>query len=322
VFRDFIGSVWNDDREVIDYVQMLLEYSISGDYSQSIFVVATSPGSSGKSVLMNAMRYVFGDYFATLHKDVIIEGKTASRGAADPNLVALMGKRLAMCKKTASMAKLDESVVKYLTGGSEVTARDLFEKPRTFILMAKIIICTNHPPSFDGSDWSMLRRLIYLIFPNCYVGPDKYDPENRPDHRLADVTLNDRLKTEDVKTEILWWLVQGAVRFFETKKVNGLILHNKPASMVASMDEYITDNNPLQSWLAESCVIDKKNLDLFEPILLLHERYREETGDVRVNISQFGKQLKKLGFSNNDGEKLYISETMQQVRVVQGIKLK
>jgi P4 family phage/plasmid primase-like protien len=320
-FRDFLHSIFNGDQEVLDYMQMLLGYFITADSSQSIFVVFTSPGGSGKSVLVSALRETLGDYFATLHKDVIVEGKQANKGAADPNMAALQGKRLAITEETGSLTKLDESTVKYLTGDSVVTCRDLFEKPRTFKLVAKVVVATNHPPKFDSTDFAMLRRLIYVPFPNAYVAPERFDPTN-PNHRIADVTLNDRLKTPEAKQEALHWLVQGAVRFFEAKNRDGLVLHKKPKAFEEAMQSYVAENDPLSQWVSESCIVEKQNMEMTTQTSVLHEAYKNETQDYKMSLAMFGKQMKRMGFSNNDGKKLYIQELGTQVRVIQGIKLK
>lgn len=321
VWREFIGSIFNGDLEVITYMQMLLGYWISGDTSQSIFTVMTSPGGSGKSILVNALRETLGPIFATLHKDVLIDGKQASRGAADPNVMLLEGKHLAITEETGSLAKLDESVVKYLTGDSVISARDLFEKPKSFKLIAKIAICTNFPPKFDSTDWAMLRRLIYVPFPNTYVSEEKFDPNN-PSHRIADVTLNDKLKTAEAKTEILWWLVQGSISFFAAKARDGLVLHRKPQAFRDAMNEYISENNPVDFWVNDACEVEKSNLNMYEQTSVLCARYKEDTSDFKMTPAVFGRIMRKMGFSNNENKKLYIPELGDQFRVIQGIRLK
>jgi phage/plasmid-associated DNA primase len=303
-------------------MQMLLGYFITGDTSQSIFTVMTSPGGSGKTILVNALRETLGPFFATLHKDVILDGKQANKGAADPNLMALQGKHLAISEETGSLAKLDESVVKYLTGDSVVNARDLFEKQKTFKLIAKVAICTNFPPKFDSTDWALLRRLIYVLFPNTYVSEENFDPTN-PSHRLADVTLNDKLKTIEAKiSEILWWLVQGAVTFYAAKERDGLVMHKKPKAFRVAMEEYISENNPIQQWINESCNVDKINLDMYVPTSLLCSRYKDETREFKMTPSVFGRHMRKMGFDNNDGAKMYVAEVADQVRVIRGISLR
>jgi phage/plasmid-associated DNA primase len=204
--------------------------------------------------MVNALRETLEPYYAVLNKDVIMDGKSPSRGAADPNMSALEGKRLAITEETASLAKLDESVVKYLTGDSYVTCRNLYEKPRTFKLIAKVAMCTNHPPAFDGTDFAMLRRILYILFPNIYVSADRFNATN-PVHRLADVELNAKLKTPAVKVEILHWLVQGAVKFFAAKERNGLVLHDKPPEFEAALNNYIAENSFLETWIKESCTV-------------------------------------------------------------------
>lgn len=317
-WRDFMSDVFNKNQRILDYMQLLLGYFITGDTSQSVFTVFTSGGGSGKSVMVNALRETLGPYYAVLNKDVIMDGKSPSRGAADPNMSALERKRLAITEETASLAKLDESVVKYLTGDSYVTCRNLYEKPRTFKLIAKVAICTNHAPAFDGSDFAMLRRILYILFPNVYLSADRFDASN-PAHRLADVDLNAKLKTPAVKAEILHWLVQGAVKFFAAKEQNGLVLHDKPEEFENALNTYIAENSPVKTWVEESCTIDKDDPDLFEITSDLFELYRSETGDRSITLNAFSRALKKLGFNRVGSNKRYIAEVQHRVTV--GLKL-
>jgi P4 family phage/plasmid primase-like protien len=317
-WRDFMSSIFNANQRILEYMQILLGYFITGDTSQSVFTVFTSGGGSGKSVLVNALRETLGPYYAVLNKDVIMDGKSPSRGAADPNMSALEGKRLAITEETASLAKLDESVVKYLTGDSYVTCRNLYEKPRSFKLISKIVICTNHAPSFDGTDFAMLRRILYILFPNTYVSPDKFDATN-PAHRLADVELNTKLKTPAVKAEILHWLVQGAVKFYAAKERNGLVLHDKPPEFEAALNSYIAENSPLESWIKETCIVKRNDPDLFEITSELFELYRSETGDRALTLNAFSRGLKKLGFNAVGSNKRYFGDVQHRVTV--GLKL-
>ena len=46
----------------------------------------------------------------------------------------------------------DESLLKDLTGGDQITVRTLYQKPFTFKPQAKIVIYGNHKPQLRGTD--------------------------------------------------------------------------------------------------------------------------------------------------------------------------
>lgn len=205
-FRAFIEGIFNHDEELLDYLQVLMGYWITGDTSQSIFTLMNSPGSSGKSVLVNMLRSVLGDFFCDLAADAIT-GLPKPNGAPDPTIIAMQGRRLAVAEETRDGAKFNEERVKGLTSDGRMSARGVLAKsPISVKTTAKIVVSTNHLPRFSG-DYAMIRRTIVIPFPNRYeAAPDM----SNPSHRLQDPMLNEMLATEAAKVEALYWLAQGA----------------------------------------------------------------------------------------------------------------
>lgn len=82
-------------------------------------------GANGKSVYMETLCRLLGDVAVTLPSTSLI-GEGGSSGGASPDLARLYGRRMLRVKELPEGEDLRENLVKELTGGEMITARDLF----------------------------------------------------------------------------------------------------------------------------------------------------------------------------------------------------
>lgn len=92
---------------------------------------------------MEAIRDLMGSFFLQGNKSIIF--RTAgqgemSRGGANTDLAATKKKREVLIDESGAMDKVDDAGVKYLTGGADINARDLYERgaDATFKPTAKV----------------------------------------------------------------------------------------------------------------------------------------------------------------------------------------
>ena len=112
---------------------------------------------------------------------------SASPDAACPGLMAIRGKRLVVTDEIPASQKLEESVVKQFTGGSEVTGRALYGAEQSFRPQALFILSCNEIPEFKGVDGGLKRRLRIIPFDLQFV-----DEPTMPFHRLKDASLESK----------------------------------------------------------------------------------------------------------------------------------
>ncbi len=141
----FIHSIFTDNEEA-EYVQKLLGYFLSGDNSDKAYYIFWGDGDNGKTVLMeNILSEILGNFQVSL-MPCTLTGKNTK--GATPEIVPLIGARLALTSELAKGDKLNTTFIKNLTGGDTggdtVTARPLYGKPIEFKNMDKIVIVTNH----------------------------------------------------------------------------------------------------------------------------------------------------------------------------------
>ena len=151
----FLDEIF-EDKDLPDYIYRLLGYCLTGDTSEHILAVFHGNGANGKSVLVNTVLAVLGeDYAMTAMPDLLL----ARRGEHHPTEIAtLFGKRLLVCHETGAGRRLNEALVKWLTGGDKLQARRMREDFWEFHPTHKAILVTNYKPEVHRSGRGYLAK--------------------------------------------------------------------------------------------------------------------------------------------------------------------
>ncbi|MBM4207224.1 MAG: hypothetical protein FJ190_04105 [Gammaproteobacteria bacterium] len=130
-WHQFLNQVFNNDPMLIAWLKRYLGYMLTGVVDEQIFVFGFGLGANGKSVLAEILRFIMADYSRTVAPETISESRR-SAGSAAPDLMTLLGARLAISTETEDGLALNETLVKLLTGGDAITARGLYQSPVEF----------------------------------------------------------------------------------------------------------------------------------------------------------------------------------------------
>src|SRR3954447_14127561 len=74
----------------------------------------------------------------------------------------LFGKRLVVAIETGEGTRINETLIKELTGSDKIRARRMREDPWEFDPTHKVLLGTNHKPAVQGTDHAIWRRLKML----------------------------------------------------------------------------------------------------------------------------------------------------------------
>jgi phage/plasmid-associated DNA primase len=74
--------------------------------------------------------------------------------------------------------------MKQYSGNDTITARDLFKPTVRFKLQAKMIMCSNFPPTIDSQDGGTKRRIVYIEFLNKFCENPKKPNEFKIDPNI------------------------------------------------------------------------------------------------------------------------------------------
>lgn len=223
----FLAEATGDDGELQSYLQRVAGYCLTGATREQVLFFLWGPGGNGKSVFVNALIHVFGDYARQAPMDMF----TTGYGDRHPtDIASLQGARLVAASETQAGRRWDEARMKSLTGGERVSARfmrgDFFQYDPQF----KLLFVGNHKPEIRDIDDAMRRRIQLVPFT---VTP-----------KVVDQLLPQKLEAE--YPAILAWAIAGCLAW----QSGGLAV---PPSVAASTKDYFAAEDGVGRWLAECC---------------------------------------------------------------------
>ncbi len=271
LFMQFLNEVFCGDLELIEFVQRFLGHCLTGDISEQYLPIFYGEGGNGKSVLLDTVAALMGDYAATAPPSLL----TVKRNEEHPTEIAdLAGRRLVVASETEQGAELRMQLVKRLTGDEKLKARhmrcDFFEFARTH----KTILVTNNLPVLREDTEAVWRRLRCVPF-NYIVPAEKRDPK-----------LLLKLRAESAG--ILRWLVRGC----QAWRRDGL----PTASAITIVTSELRNSaGGLDAFIEENCV---RQVDGFVPsarLLASYEKWCEARNVTPVRGRAWGAALHKIG---------------------------
>lgn len=238
LFDQFLRRI-QPDEEMRRFLQRWFGLSMTALRVQR-FAFFYGDGANGKSVLTDLIARML-DGYAHSAKIESFTGENRRRGGeATPDIFPLVWARMVRAAEPEEGQRLQEGLIKELTGGEAMLVRLLnqnFVEANPFF---KLTISGNHKPEIRGTDDGIWRRVLLVMF------GEKIPLEERDEH------LIDKLWQE--RSGILNWLVDGLIDYLE----RGL---RPPEVVTSATDEYRQDSDPVGRFLATSCVITGDSAD-------------------------------------------------------------
>jgi putative DNA primase/helicase len=107
------------DKDLLDYMQVALGYSVTGQVSEkAVFVWWGKKGDNGKSTLMNLLKLILGSYCKSASKCLFIKSKSDSK--LTPECEVLKDTCLAVFSETSADDALNDEVLKMASGNDPI----------------------------------------------------------------------------------------------------------------------------------------------------------------------------------------------------------
>lgn len=270
-FRQFLAEVFQEDAEVISFMQRLLGYTLTGDISEQILAFCYGVGSNGKNTLLDLAMEIMGTYSLKLGADVLMH----QRHSGHPTeLAQLHGKRLAFSNEIESGHYWAESRIKELTGDAQLSARYMRQDFFTFDQTQKHIVAGNYRPRLKGGDAGIARRMVLVPFNACFRGKNK------------DKGLPEKLAKES--PGILQWMIEGAVIWSQA----GL---HVPEKIRAASEEYMSDMDDFAMWVEDCCTLDPYGNGFTRSALLFecYHYWKKARNEAPLNSKGFADELQR-----------------------------
>jgi hypothetical protein len=197
------------DKAVRDTLQEIVGYALLGRPTEKIILLLHGPPDSGKTVLLEVLEALFGDYSDWTDGQALIAGKAKS--AHSEWLNNIRGLRLVVTPETAKGAKIDAAWMKSYTGREPQTSRGAYgDRTVTWLPSGIIVNASNHYIEYDAEDTAVAERTQVIEFEEQFL---------RGDPRRDD-TLPMRIKTQELPI-VLNWALEGLRRHGTRTAVDG-----------------------------------------------------------------------------------------------------
>ncbi len=227
----FLEEIFNGDKELIRYIQKAVGYSMTGQTSEQCVFFLYGTGRNGKSTFLDVIRDIMGDYAANIQPETIMV-KHSQSGAINSDIARLKGARFVTSVEPNEGMRINEGLLKQLTGDDVVTARKLYGDEFEFKPEFKLWMATNHKPIIRGTDTGIWRRIHMIPF-------TMQIPENKVDRGL-------KYKLEREYPAILRWAVEGCLLW----QKEGLLM---PRAVLEQVREYRREMDVVSAFIEDRC---------------------------------------------------------------------
>lgn len=289
MWEEFINQIFNHDKELIEYIQKCVGYSLTGSTREQCMFILHGNGSNGKSIFLEIISELMGNYAMTMQAQTIMVKQ--SQSAANSDIARLKGARLVTSSEPNEGVRLDEGLVKQLTGGDKVTARHLYGKEFEFEPEFKLWLATNHKPIIRGTDDGIWRRLNLIPF--TVQIPDEKKDKN----------LKFKLQTE--LQGILKWAIDGCLMW----QKDGL---KKPQSVINASLEYRNEMDQVGTFVETCCQTGPGLKVSGGELYKVYREWASENGEYPFTNTKFGREVaKKYQKKKSDGLMVYEGITLK-----------
>lgn len=289
-WMQFLDEVTNGDKELQRYLQKCIGYSLTGSTREQCAFFLYGIGNNGKSTFLETISDMLGDYASNAQPETIMMKRDGAGIGSD--IARLKSARLVTTEEPTEGVRLNEGLVKQLTGGGKVTCRFLFGDEFEYSPEFKIWVATNHKPVIRGTDVGIWRRIRLIPF-EVNIPPEKVDK-------------NLKYKFRSEMPQILHWAVQGCILW----QKEGL---EPPAVVEQATQEYKAEMDLLATFTEDCIIIDYSAAGL--PATQLYSVYTEWANANKEYV------MTSRRFFSEIAKKLPDKKRVAAGMVYQGVKL-
>lgn len=266
----FLNEIFLGDTDVIHFVQKAIGYTLTGSIKEQCMFVCYGDGDNGKSVFLDLISRMMGDYSANASVDTLLERRGGNTNTSD--LARLKGARFVTTGENNEGGRLNEGLIKQLTGGEKITARFLYGTEFEFYPEFKLWLATNHKPIIRGTDVGIWRRIHAIPFRLKVT-------ENKKDKDLVDKLVNEI-------PQILGWAIQGCINW----QKEGL---KQPSIIAQATQEYKNEMDTIKTFLDELVNTVEGWETPAQEVYKEYERWAKDSNEYIMTATKFGKELNK-----------------------------
>jgi putative DNA primase/helicase len=286
----FLLEVFARDKAMVRFLQRAVGWSLTGVVQdRALFFLYGAQGHNGKTTFVEAIRDLVGtsgeDSFGYARK-VDVATFMHSRNH-DDNLrkaAQLTGARFIYSSEIGEEQRLNEQLVKDMTGNDTLEARKLYREAFNFKPQFKPWMYGNHKPEVRGTDDALWSRVKLVEFPVSFA--DRVD-------RALPARLREELPG------ILNWAIAGCLAWHK----DGL---TPPEKVKIATETYRKEQDVIGQFIGECCQTGTNlttGRDYECKASLLYRAYQgwsEENGQYALSQKRFGGYLTAHGYPSDE----------------------
>ena len=275
LWLDALELFFCGDKELIEYVQLVVGLAAIGKVYQEHMIIAYGGGANGKSTFWNTIFRVLGDYAGKLSAEALTMN---CKRNIKPEMAELKGRRLIISSEMEEGMRLNTATVKQLCSTDEIQAEKKYKAPFHFVPSHTLVLYTNHLPKVGANDDGIWRRLIVIPF-NAKITGDS-DIKNYADYLY-----------DHAGSFIMSWIIEGAKKAYDMDFKVPL-----PKVVEDAIEAYREDNDWLGHFLADCCDIDKAASEKSGELYQAYRAYCLQNGEFTRSTTDFYSSIEKAGF--------------------------
>lgn len=287
-----------DSKENYEYWLKTTALSLFGNKYESCYIL-TGTGGNGKGLLSKILIKIFGDYLYTANNTFLTEKIKA--GGANSTLANCKGVRyLLICEPDdGNDAEFNVEFIKAITGGDNITTRDLHKSNITYTPQFTPFIQCNKKPALGKMDNGIKRRLKVQQFKNSFV-------EN-PDPKKHEKKANPNLKSSFNKSYYDTFMT--ILLKYASENINNECIE-QPKDVITETKDYFDSNNPVKDFIEDKLKeVPNKNTkfkDLYDKFKFINDK---------INKSRFHDDLihNGLQIKTINGNKMVLNIIIKEI---------
>ncbi len=276
LWLDALNTIFVNDQELIDYVQMIVGLAAIGKVYVEALIISYGEGRNGKSTFWNIISRVLGNYSGSISADILT---SQIRRNVKPELAEAKGKRLLIAAELEEGMRLNTSNIKQLCSTDEIAAEKKYKDPFKYVPTHTLVLYTNHLPKVGAIDKGTWRRLIVIPFLATIEG-------NKDIKNYADYLF------ENAGGAILQWVIEGAKKVIASD-------YKLPVPRVVNdaIEEYKAANDWLGHFLEECCETGQEHTEKSGEVYSEYRAFCMRTGEYTRSSADFYSAIDNAGFS-------------------------
>lgn len=270
----FLSEIMDGNDAMVAFLRRAVGYSLTGSTRERVLFICHGGGANGKSTFIDVLAAMLGDYAQQTPARTLLTKRDTE---VPTDIARLSGARFVSASESAEGKKLDEGLVKHLTGDRRIAARFMRQDSFEFRPEFKLWLGTNHKPDIRGTDraiWDRIRLIPFTV---------------RIEEGRRDAELAAKLGVE--APGILAWAVAGCLEW----QREGLGI---PPEVADATEGYRREMDVIGAFLDEHCALVAGATTPAGDLYAAYRSWCESSGEPARSQKDFGGRLSERGFEN------------------------